>query len=138
MSGPVMDRIDMRVTVARLPESSFIKTECGESSNQVKNRIRECVDVQKSRFKDENISYNSEVRINIVNEWLKDNKCVRDLIYAISGKYNLTARGMVSILKVSRTIADLEESSTIEEHHIIEAVHYRVGCDNNQGSGFLI
>ncbi len=138
MSGPVMDRIDMRVTVARLPESSFIKTECGESSNQVKNRIRKCVNVQKSRFGHENINYNSEIGINIVNKWLKGNKSVRDLIYTISGKYNLTARGMVSILKVSRTIADLEESNTIEERHIIEAVHYRVGCDNNQSSSFLI
>jgi magnesium chelatase family protein len=138
MSGPVMDRIDMRVTVARLPESSFVKTECGENSNKIKNRIEKCLCIQNERFKGKRISYNSEIGINIINEWLKNDKKIRDLIYTISGKYNLTARGMVSILKVSRTIADLEESDTIGERHIIEAVHYRVGYNHNQDGGFCI
>jgi len=136
MSGPVMDRIDMRVTVARLPESSFIKTECGESSNKIKNRIEKCLYIQNERFKGKRISYNSEIGINIINEWLKNDKKIRDLIYTISGKYNLTARGTVSILKVSRTIADLEESDTIKENHIIEAVHYRVGYNYSPESIF--
>lgn len=134
ISGPIIDRIDMRVTVARLKESSFIKTECGESSNQIKNRIKKCINMQNERFKGKNVSYNSEIGINIINEWLKNNKNIRDLIYTISRKYNLTARGMVSILKVSRTIADLEESENIKDCHIIEAVHYRVGSNNLDNS----
>lgn len=90
--------------------------------------------MQNERFKGKNVSYNSEIGINIINEWLKNNKNIRDLIYTISRKYNLTARGMVSILKVSRTIADLEESENIKDCHIIEAVHYRVGSNNLDNS----
>jgi magnesium chelatase family protein len=62
---------------------------------------------------------------------MKDNQKIRELIYTISKKYNLTARGTVSILKVSRTIADLEESKFIKENHITEAVHYRVSSSCN-------
>ena len=136
MSGPVIDRIDMRVTVARLPEITFINTETSENSNKIKNRIEKCLRIQNERFKGKRISYNSEIGINIINEWLKNDKKIRDLIYTISGKYNLTARGTVSILKVSRTIADLEESDTIKESHIIEAVHYRVGYNYNLDNNF--
>ena len=131
MSGPIMDRIDMRVTVARLPESSFIKTEDSESSDNIRKRIKKCMVVQKERFKCANINYNSEIGTNIINQWLKSSKKIRDLIYTISKKYNLTARGMVSILKVSRTIADLEESEIIKDSHIIEAVQYRVGYNQD-------
>lgn len=136
MSGPVMDRIDMRVTVARLPESSFINTGTSENSDEIKSRIEKCLYIQNDRFKGKKISYNSEVGIKIINEWLKDDKKIRDLIYTISGKYNLTARGTVSILKVSRTIADLEQSNTIKENHVIEAINYRVGYGCNPGSNF--
>jgi len=134
ISGPVIDRIDMRVTVARLSESSFIKNECSEGSNQIKNRIRKCINMQNLRFQGKSVSYNSEIGINIISEWLKNDKSIRELICTISRKYNLTARGTVSILKVSRTIADLEESNDIEERHIIEAVHYRVGSNNLDSS----
>ncbi len=131
MSGPVMDRIDMRVTVARLPESDFIKPELSESSDKIRDRVKRSINIQNERFSCRDINYNSEIKIDTVNKWLKDNKKIRDLIYTISKKYNLTARGTVSILKVSRTIADLEESRYINENHIIEAVHYRVGCGYN-------
>ncbi len=131
MSGPIMDRIDMRVTVARLPESSFIKTEDSEGSDNIRERVKKCMIIQKERFEDEDISYNSEIGNNVINQWLKSSKKIRDLIYTISKKYRLTARGMVSILKVSRTIADLEESGIIKESHIIEAVQYRVGYNQD-------
>ncbi|MDD3818349.1 MAG: YifB family Mg chelatase-like AAA ATPase [Actinomycetota bacterium] len=129
MSGPVMDRMDMRVLVDRLPETSFVDTEYGESSETIKSRINKCMNMQIQRFEGRNIVYNSEAGIDTINEWLKDNKKIRDLISTVSRKYNLTARGMTSILKVSRTIADLEASISIKEHHVIEALNYRV-CFN--------
>ena len=132
MSGPVVDRIDMKVTVARLPEGDFIKPEFCESSDKIRLRVKRSINIQNERFRDKDINYNSEIKIGTVNKWLKDNKNIRDLIYAISKRYNLSARGTVSILKVSRTIADLEESKYINADHIIEAVHYRVGCSYNQ------
>jgi magnesium chelatase family protein len=133
MSGPVMDRIDMRVSVDRLPESSFINTEYDECSEKIKSRINKCVDMQVKRFNGSNIVYNSEAGIDTINEWLKDDKKIRDLISMVSKKYNLTARGMTSILKVSRTIADLEGVNFIKERHVIEALNYRVSFnyDNN-------
>jgi magnesium chelatase family protein len=131
MSGPVMDRIDMRVAINRLPEDIFINTECGETSEKIKNRIAGCINMQNRRFRGRKISCNSEIGINLINRWLKDDKKIRNLIHAVSKKYSLTARGTVSILKVSRTIADLEGSQSIEEHHIIEAVNYRVSFNYN-------
>lgn len=131
MSGPIMDRIDMRVSIDRLPESSFINTEYDECSDTIKSRINKCIDIQSHRFKGQNIVYNSEIGINIINEWLKDDKKIRELIYMVSKKYDLTARGTVSILKVSRTIADLEGSNSIKEHHVIEALNYRVSFNYN-------
>ncbi|MDD5622328.1 MAG: YifB family Mg chelatase-like AAA ATPase [Actinomycetota bacterium] len=136
MSGPVMDRIDMRVTVARLQEKSFINTGAGENSNKIKSRIEKCLRIQNERFEGKKISCNAEIGINIINEWLRDDKKIRDLIYAISGKYNLTARGTVSILKVSRTIADLEDSDIIKENHVIEAINYRMGYGCNTECNF--
>jgi len=131
MSSPVMDRIDMRVTVSRLPEGDFIKMEYAENSDNIRNRVKRSIDIQSERFKGKDINYNSEIKIDTVNKWMKDNQKIRELIYTISKKYNLTARGTVSILKVSRTIADLEESKFINDNHITEAVHYRVGSSCN-------
>ncbi len=131
MSGPVMDRIDMRVTVSRLPEGDFIKPECTENSNEIRKRVKRSMDIQAERFKGKDIYYNSEIKIDMVNKWVKDSEKIRELIFTISKKYKLTARGTISILKVSRTIADLEESKSIEENHIAEAVHYRIGSSFN-------
>jgi magnesium chelatase family protein len=131
MSGPVMDRIDMRVTVSRLPEGDFIKPECTENSDEIRKRVKRSMDIQAERFKGKDMNYNSEIKIDMVNKWVKDSKKIRELIFTISKKYKLTARGTISILKVSRTIADLEESKFIEENHIAEAVHYRIGSDFN-------
>jgi magnesium chelatase family protein len=133
MSGPIMDRIDMRVTIDRLPESSFIEEDEGESSDIIKKRIMECTEIQSTRFKGNNINYNSEIGIDIINRWMKDDANVKNLIYSVSKKFSLTARGTVSILKVSRTIADLEASDSIKEHHIIEALNYRVNFSNGIG-----
>ena len=69
-----------------------------------------------------------------VNTWLSGDKSLGDLVYTISKRYKLTARGMVSMLKVSRTIADLEENKEIKERHIIEASAYRTGFNQSPGS----
>jgi magnesium chelatase family protein len=131
MSGPVMDRIDMRVTVSRLPEGDFIKPECAEDSDEIRKRVKKSMDIQEERFKGKDINYNSEIKIDTINKWMKDDRKIRELVYTISKRYKLTARGTISILKVSRTIADLEESRSIKENHITEAVHYRVGSSLN-------
>ncbi len=134
LSGPIIDRIDMRVIAARLKEESFIKTEGGESSKEVKKRVKKAVLIQKKRFAAKQIDYNSGANIIHINKWLSADKNLRDLIHMISKRYRLTARGMVSILKVSRTIADLEESTEICEQHVIEAAAYRTGFYQDPGS----
>ncbi len=134
MSGPIMDRIDMRISIGRLTESSFVDVKKGESSDEIKKRVKRCMEIQDKRYGKKGISYNSEVGTGIVNEWLEKDENIRELIYKISKRYDLTARGIMSVLKVSRTIADLESSYCIKEHHVIEAVNYRVNFNHHLSS----
>jgi len=126
-SGPILDRIDMRINVPRLGEGDFIKVDSGEKSSDIRKRVKNCVKIQRRRFEGKKINYNSEAGSEVINYWLKESKEIRKLLSIVSGKYNLTARGMVSVLKVSRTIADLDESKGIKPQHILEALQYRVG-----------
>jgi magnesium chelatase family protein len=125
LSGPVLDRIDMRVYVPRLKKDDFLKDDSIEKSSEIKKRVRRCMNFRNRHFKGRKIHYNSETNINLINSWLKENKKVRELLPKMLEKYNLTARGVVSVLKVSRTIADLDNFENIQITHIMEALQYR-------------
>ncbi len=127
LSGPILDRIDMNVVVARLKEDSFFKAGRGEGSRDIRKRVKKAVLIQNKRFKAKKIKYNSGANMAHIDKWLLVDKSLTELIYMISKRYRLTARGMVSIIKVSRTIADLDESTEIREQHVIEAAAYRTG-----------
>lgn len=125
ISGPILDRIDMRVYVPRLNKDDFFKYDSIEKSSEIKKRVRKCINFRNRKFRGKKIHYNSETNINLINSWLKENKKVRELLPKMLEKYNLTARGIVSVLKVSRTIADLDNFENIQITHIMEALQYR-------------
>lgn len=136
ISGPTIDRIDMRINVPRLQDDEFsqIATK-NESSRQIKNRVIACHEIQKDRFKaavysaDGTIRYNSEAGIKLISNWILENNEVAKLIPKMVSKYSLSARAISSLIKVSRTISDLENSKKISTSSFFEALNYRVNFD---------
>lgn len=136
ISGPTIDRIDMRINVPRLQEDEFteiaIKT---ESSCQIKKRVVTCHEIQKNRFKtagypaERAVMYNSEAGIKLINRWMLENGEIVRLIPKIVSKYNLSARAVSSLIKVSRTISDMENSKNISTASFLEALNYRVNFE---------
>lgn len=133
ISGPLLDRIDLQVEVPRL---SFEKIQAKNKEKNESLKIREKIlvarKIQKERFsqrnqenKKQNIFINAEMGIPEIEQFCQlDNKSEQLLKNAVN-KYALSARSYHRILKISRTIADLEESSTIQVHHLAEALQYK-------------
>jgi len=116
----------MKINVPRLRDDDLIKADVAENSENIKKRVEECISLQSYRYKNYNINYNSEVNLKIINCWIKENNIINEIIPAVIKKYNLTTRGIVSLIKISRTIADMEKSNSIEKHHFLEAIQYRI------------
>ncbi|MCD4669791.1 MAG: YifB family Mg chelatase-like AAA ATPase [Actinomycetia bacterium] len=126
LSGPILDRIDMRVFVNRLSENDYINNPQGESSLDIKKRVSFALAIQKRRYIDSrNTKYNSEVGQEAINRWIKEKKVPSEMICRVGKKYRLSARGLSGIIKVARTIADIDGSPEIKDGHIMESVSYR-------------
>jgi magnesium chelatase family protein len=126
LSGPILDRIDMKVTVGRLPEDDYLKAGISESSHDIGTRVKKAHAAQQNRYKDiKSIKYNSEADQGLINNWLGQGLLPGRLLANLGKRFELSARGMSGILKVARTIADLEGSINIGEEHILEAASYR-------------
>lgn len=126
LSGPILDRIDIRVFVSRLSEEDYINCPGGESSQDIKKRVSFALSIQKRRYKKNRaVKYNSEAGQGIINRWIKEKKIPSEIICRIGKRYNLSARGLSAIIKVARTIADLDGSTDIKDGHIMESAGYR-------------
>ena len=136
ISGPTIDRIDMRINVPRLQDDEFSQiTIKNESSSQIKNRVIACHEIQKNRYKIEDsntetaVKYNSEAGTKLISNWMLENSEVAKLIPKMVSKYNLSARAISSLIKVSRTISDMENSKNISTSSFFEALNYRVNFE---------
>ena len=125
ISGPLLDRIDIQIEVSPVKYEKLQKEEMPEGSEEIKNRVNNARRIQLQRYKDENIFSNSALTPKLINKYCKlDNESKRILGQAFE-KMGLSARAYGRILKVARTIADLENSENIQKHHITEAIQYR-------------
>ncbi len=128
ISGPILDRIDISVempTVA-LREMSEFSVLANESSEVIRKRVLRAREVQKKRFAGTKIRYNSEMGSREVTQFCGlTTKTKNSLLKALEQK-NISLRGYYKILKIARTIADLEEKEVLEEGHIMEALFYRM------------
>ena len=136
ISGPTIDRIDMRINVPRLQDNEFLQISSKtESSRQIKNRVIACHEIQDNRFKtpgygaERTIRYNSEASMKLISKWMLENSEMSKLIPKIVSKYNLSARAVSSLIKVARTISDLENSKNISTSSFFEALNYRVNFE---------
>lgn len=125
ISKPILDRFDISAEVLQVDYKELKYRNQGEVSTSIKKRVEIAREIQLERYKGKGIYYNSELNIKNIEEFCKLGVSEQRLIELAYKKMNLSVRGYHKILKVSRTIADLEESTFIKEHHISEAISYR-------------
>ncbi|MCH3964000.1 MAG: YifB family Mg chelatase-like AAA ATPase [Clostridium sp.] len=130
LSAPILDRIDIFIFVNT---PSFIDLKVpyeNRSSKDMKKNVIYSRKLQMKRLKDENIQYNSQMNGKLIKKYCAVDDNSNKLFSKIFSKYNLSARAYNKILKVSRTIADLDNKELIETSHIIEALNYRKFMNN--------
>ena len=131
LSGPLMDRIDMLVNVDRIHNKNLLSKNNNRNSEHAnaKKQIEMSLELQHKRYDSSNL-YNSMVKTNDVKNKFNISKEAEDLLNLATSKLDLSARAFLKILKVSRTIADLDLSKDIKVNHISEALQYRHKNEN--------
>jgi len=126
ISGPLLDRIDIHIEVNPVPFEKLTEESQSEPSNVIRERVTKSREIQSNRFKDfDNIHYNAQMGVKQIREFCKLTDESMLLLKTAMERLNLSARAFDRILKVSRTIADLEGVSAITSSHIAEAIQYR-------------
>ncbi len=126
LSGPLLDRIDMQIEVPRLSSDELLNlAPPAESSADIRKRVVEARQIQAERYKDYNIFTNSELTPKLVKKFCQIDDTSRQMLKLAITKFNLSGRAYDRILKLSRTIADLEGSKEIQASHIAQCLQYR-------------
>lgn len=135
ISGPLMDRIDLHVEVTPVKFNDLSSSQPAEKSAVIRSRVLQARLLQDLRFtKQPDLHYNAQMSPNMVREICLINKEGQNLIKKAMEMLGLSARAYDRILKVSRTIADLANSESIQTEHLAEAIHYR-SLDRETWSG---
>ncbi|MGI5875221.1 MAG: YifB family Mg chelatase-like AAA ATPase [Dethiobacteria bacterium] len=124
-SGPLMDRIDLHVEVPWIEYKEIEDDSHLESSLEIKKRVEKVREIQRNRFKDRGISCNAEMSHRHLQEFCPLDKDARSLLRRVFDSLSLSMRAHDRIIKVARTIADLEGEDRIASEHIAEAIQYR-------------
>ncbi len=125
ISGPMLDRIDMHITVGRVKYNEIMDMKEGESSISIRERIEKCRKVQEERYKKESIYFNAHLDSKRIRKYCQIGEESRTLLNTAMDKFGFSARAMSRILKMARTISDLEGKKDIKARHIAEAIQYR-------------
>ena len=128
ISGPLMDRFDLRVDVPPVAYSDLDLPATGEPSATVAARVERARAVQAERFKDHpDVRVNADSEGALLEEIASPDAESRELLARVAERFGLTARGYHRILRVARTIADLGGDAAVKRPHVAEAVSYRLG-----------
>ena len=125
LSGPLLDRIDIHLDVPAVETEKLTAQIEGESSEMIRKRVQKARQIQKKRFRGSRILTNSEMSNQQIKQFCQVSKAGIELLKMAIAQLNLSARSYHRVLKLSRTIADLAGSETIEEQHLAEALQYR-------------
>jgi magnesium chelatase family protein len=125
ISGPLLDRIDIHVDVPAVKVSEMASIEAGESSKAIRERVSRAREMQFRRFSAETIYCNAQMPARLIRRHCRLAHGPQTLLEQAIKKYGFSARAYDRILKVSRTIADLEGEEQVSERHLSEAVNYR-------------
>lgn len=126
ISGPLLDRIDIHIEVQPVPFEKLSEEQKGESSKSIRERVTKARELQTKRFVEEkNVHYNAQMPVKLIRKYCKLDEQSKDLLKTAMERLNLSARAYDRILKVARSISDLDNSEHIQSQHISEAIQYR-------------
>ncbi len=125
ISGPLLDRFDIHIEVTPVQFTELADKLIGESSSIIRSRVNNARNIQLERYKDEDILNNDRLSSKLIKKYIKLKPEVERIVSIAFDRYNFSARSYTKILKLSRTIADLDGSDDISENHILEAIRYR-------------
>ena len=125
VSGPLLDRIDIQIEVTPVKYQKLANNEKGETSESIKQRVNKARKIQLERYKNFGIYSNSELTPKLMDLFCKIDETSKQILQNAFERLGLSARAHARILKVARTIADLEGKQNIETNHIAEAIQYR-------------
>ena len=126
LSGPFFDRMDIQLWIDPLSGSELLKAPAGEDSKTLRQRVSRARTLQKKRYEGTSIVSNAQLQGDLLQKHTPTDADAQCLLEKALKKNTLSARGWAKVLKVSRTIADLESKPHIEEHHLLEALSYRL------------
>lgn len=126
LSGPLLDRIDIQINVPRLTDDELMNIKPDiETSEDIRKRVIKAREIQLKRYEKENIYTNSELTPKLINKYCKIDENSKTMLKSAINKFNLSARSYDRILKISRTIADLNGEENISQKHIASALTFR-------------
>jgi len=127
ISGPLMDRFDLRVDVPPVSFTDLDLPRTGERSSAVAGRVAAAHDVQAARYEiSDDMRSNADAAGDVLEEIATPDPQGRDLLVRAAEKFRLSARGYHRVMRVARTIADLDHSTDVRKEHVAEAISFRV------------
>lgn len=126
ISGPLLDRIDIQCEISPVPFSDISKTAPGEPSASIRSRVVKARELQAERYKDcKGVHCNAQMTERMIHQYAEPSADGLELLRMAMERLNLSARAYSRILKVARTIADIEGSELVQPQHLAEAISYR-------------
>ena len=134
LSGPLLDRIDLQIDVPRLTPAELLNAQpSDEGSAQIRQRVIKARNIQLDRYKDDKIFTNSELTSKLIKKYCRLDEQSKEILKSAIIKYQLTGRRYDRVLKIARTIADLDNSKDIAAIHITQALQFRMFQLENYG-----
>ncbi|NOZ94794.1 MAG: ATP-binding protein, partial [Acidobacteria bacterium] len=125
LSGPLLDRVDLQVIVPAVPWRELSESRRGEASSVVAERVGTARKLQARRLEGTGIACNAGMGPREIDRWARADTAGHRLLERAAASLGLSARAFHRILRVARTIADLDASETVQAHHVAEAIAYR-------------
>ncbi|MDO5048090.1 MAG: YifB family Mg chelatase-like AAA ATPase [Anaerococcus sp.] len=125
ISSPILDRIDIHIEIKPVKYEDLKDTSKSKSSKDLKKEVLMARDIQRERYKKEKITTNGELTTKLMKKYISLSESVEKIGKMAFDKYKFSVRSYNKIIKMARTIADLEASKDIEDRHILEAIRYR-------------
>ena len=126
MGRIILDRIDIQREITPVPFKDISKAQPGEPSAAIRERVIKARDIQTARYKDfKGVHCNAQMTERMIHQYAELDNAGMDLLRMAMERFSLSARAYSRILKVARTIADLDASDRVQPHHLAEAIGYR-------------